>query len=112
MRHLTLFLFFIPIFFCCKEKEKEKYPYKVDDFKPEHRSNLIRINYFGMNRNPLLDPFYPDSFSKAELIKLFNCNNPYIRVNAFFALVERKDSSIYPLLINYLDATSKIKWWA
>jgi hypothetical protein len=94
--------------------QKEKYPYKISDFRPEFKKHIQRILAEGQlsyEPDTLTLNFLKDSCSKDELLKLMNFENPLVRVSAYIAIVNRNEPDYFSILLNHLDDTTKVTWW-
>ena len=93
---------------------KEKYPYKISNFRPElkkHIQKFITEGQLSYNPDTVALNFLNDNCSKDELLKLMNFENPLVRVRAFRAIVNRNEHDYFPILLNHLDDTTKVVWW-
>ena len=95
---------------------KTKYPYSLNDFRPELRMHLEKIIENGgmcdydNNENVFPDyyRYFSEKISVEDLHKLIICEHPILRAMAFGYLRE-KDSLNISQLFNYcLDAESEI----
>lgn len=111
-RHVYILTFFILTIVGCGQKEK--YPYKISDFRPElkkHIQKIIAEKELSYNPDTLALNFLKDSCSKDELLKLMNFENPLVRVRAYRTIVNRNEPDYFPILLNHLDDTAKVTWW-
>lgn len=95
-------------------RQKEKYPYKISDFRPEFKKHIQKIITEGQlsyEPDTLTLNFLKDSCSKEELLKLMNFENPLVRVSAYIAIVNRNEPNYFSILLNHLDDTTKVTWW-
>lgn len=94
--------------------QKEKYPYKISDFRPElnkHIQKIIAEGQLSYNPDTLALNFLEDSCTKEELLKLLNFENPLVRVRAYRTIIYRNEPDYFPILLNHLDDTVKVTWW-
>ena len=102
----------VSCFILCSCK-KENYPYKIHDFSDGMQSRLKKIEK--MQSLPLTDTmpeyYLRTSASKEELVKLMDFEKPIVRVVAYKAIVDRKESDLFNLLLHHLNDTIKLEWW-
>lgn len=111
-RHIYILTLLILTIVGCGQKEK--YPYKISDFRPElkkHIEKIIDEGQLSYNPDTLVLNFLKDSCTKDELLKLMNFENPLVRVRAYRAIVNRNEPDYFPILLNHLDDTTKVTWW-
>ncbi|NOT94119.1 hypothetical protein [Ferruginibacter sp.] len=86
---------------------KTKYPYSLDDFRPELRKHLEKVVEMG-----IAGAYYSKEFNEqcsiADLKKLLKCEHPLIRAEAFSLLINKDTSNIKELLLSSLDDTAII----
>lgn len=111
-RHIYILTLLILTIVGCGQKEK--YPYKISDFRPElkkHIQKIIAEGQLSYNPDTLALNFLEDSCTKEELLKLMNFENPLVRVRAFRSIIYRNEPDYFPILLNHLDDTTKVTWW-
>lgn len=94
--------------------QKEKYPYKTSDFRPElkkHIEKIIAEGQLSYNPDTLALNYLEDSCTKEELVMLLNFEHPLVRVRAYRTIIYRNEPDYFLILLNHLDDTSKVTWW-
>lgn len=90
---------------------KTKYPYSINDFRPELRNDLEKIVIAGI-ANPYETSEEDEKFNKKcsvdDLRKLMQCEHPLIRARAFSQLVKKDSANIENILLASLDDTAII----
>jgi hypothetical protein len=94
---------------------KTKYPYSLDDFKPEYRKHLentielgiAEATYSGEEAIKLAEEFYKNC-SITDLKKILQCEHPLLRALAFRILIDKDSNNIEHLLLTSLDDTAII----
>lgn len=118
MKYFALYLLTIILFFSCNSY-KTKYPYSLDDFRPELRQHLEKIVTYGGACSPIDNTgdgsalrqtysYFISSVSESELEKLLNCEHPVLRAYSFKILCTKKSPLINIYLLNHLDDTAQI----
>ena len=113
MRH-SIYILTLLVFTVISCGQKEKYPYKISDFRPELRKHIQKIVAKGAISyypDTLALNFLKDSCTKEELLRLLKFENPLVRVRAYRAIVNRNEPDYFPILLNHLDDTTKVMWW-
>jgi hypothetical protein len=94
---------------------KTKYPYSLDDFKPELRKQLEKIVADGghclANDNTVLR-YMKDEIPNSVLIKMNKSEHPILRAFAFTALIRKKAPNLDNLLLKNLDDTAIVSYCA
>ena len=111
MRHFIYILALLTVVGCGK---KEKYPYKISDFKPElqkHIQKIIAEKELSYDPDTTALNYLRDSCTKEELLRLLNFENPLVRVRAYREIVNRNEPDYFLILLNHLDDTAKVTWW-
>lgn len=107
----VIFVLIILTFLSCVNKDR--YPYKVSDFRTELEGPLKKLAT--EKELPVKDTiaqnYIRDHSSKQELLQVLNCNNPLLRVVAYRAIVNRKEKDYFKILLGHLNDTTKIVWW-
>lgn len=93
--------------------ENNPYPYKISDFRPVVQVELKKLAKERQlpSKDTIARNYLRDNCSKEELLKLFECENPLLRVIAFRTLVNRKDKDSFKILIGHLNDTAKVTFW-
>jgi hypothetical protein len=94
---------------------KTKYPYSLDDFRPEYRKHLENTielgiagaSYSGEEAIKLAEEFYKNC-SITDLKKILQCEHPLLRAHAFRILAEKDSTNIEAILLSSLDDTAII----
>jgi hypothetical protein len=94
---------------------KTKYPYSLDDFRPEYRKHLentielgiAEATYSGDEAIKLAEEFYKNC-SITDLKKILQCEHPLLRALAFRILIDKDSNNIEHLLLTSLDDTAII----
>jgi hypothetical protein len=106
MQHL-LKLTALIILFCGCNAHKTKYPYSINDFRPELRKHLEKVVEMG-----IAGAYYSKEFNEqcsvGDLKKLLQCEHPLIRAQAFTLLARKDTSNIKELLLSSLYDTATI----
>jgi hypothetical protein len=94
-----------------------KYPYSLDDFRPEYRKHLentiksgiavASYSYSGKEASKLAEEFYKNC-SITDLKKILQCEHPLLRAHAFRILIDKDSNNIEHLLLTSLDDTAII----
>ena len=95
---------------------KTKYPYSLNDFRPELRMHLEKIIENGgmcdydNNENVFPDyyRYFSEKISVEDLHKLIICEHPILRAMAFGYLREKDSLNISKILFDHLDDTAII----
>ena len=89
---------------------KTKYPYSLDDFRPELRKHLEKIisNPFPDNIDEAAANYLDNHTSEKELLKILKSEHPILRATAFKYLSLRKSVDFSKILIEGLDDTAFI----
>jgi hypothetical protein len=106
---LMLYCCILLICFGCKSY-KTKYPYSLEDFRPELRENLqVLLNEGSLCENDSSASAYINKkTSKQDLLKIFKCEHPILRAMAFRALVYNNLIDSGKLLLQNLNDEAKI----
>lgn len=90
---------------------KTKYPYSINDFRPELRNDLEKIVIAGI-ANPYETSEEDEKFNKKcsvdDLRKLMQCEHPLLRARAFSQLVKKDSANIENILLASLNDTAII----
>lgn len=100
---------------------KTKYPYSLNDFKPELRRHLEKIVQNGGRCDEDIDyenntstestyTYFKNNVSISDLKKLINSEHPILRAYSFKFLCQKDSSDIDNLLLQHLDDTAIITW--
>lgn len=105
------------LFLACGDVDNRpegRFPYTLKDFSPKLRGPLQKIITNGLFNDDIRD--IEDTLRKlatdAELLKMTRCEHPLIRALALRATLERPKIDHYDLLMNHLDDTAQIAWYA
>jgi hypothetical protein len=106
---LKLTVLFILLSGC--NNSKTKYPYSINDFRPELRKDLEKIVEYGI-AYPYETSEEDEKFNKKcsvdDLRKLMQCEHPLIRARAFIQLVKKDSANIEAILLASLNDTAII----
>ncbi len=89
---------------------KTKYPYSLDDFRPELRKHLEKIVSYAFpdNIDEAAANYLDNHTSEKELLKILKSEHPILRATAFKYLSLRKSVDFSKILIEGLDDTAFI----
>jgi hypothetical protein len=113
MQYILRLASIILVFTSCNSY-KTKYPYSINDFKPEfrkHLQNTVNLGIWGAGYS-LDDSRYAEEFNKycsvTDLKKLLHSEHPLLRAMAFWLLIDKDSNNIEHLLLTSLDDTAII----
>ncbi len=87
---------------------KTKYPYSLEDFRPELRGDLAKIIQSGVVGAPFKTENSEENYRISDLQKMFKSEHPLIRCFAFQGLIEKDSTNIRQLLLSSLDDTAVV----
>ncbi len=120
MQYVLRFAVIIIVFSSCNSY-KAKYPYSLNDFKPELRKHLEKIvqnggrcdddiDYGENNSSENTYSYLKNNTSVSHLEKLINAEHPILRAYGFKVLCNKDSFDIDNLLLHHLDDTATIIW--
>jgi hypothetical protein len=114
MQYVLRFAMLVVVLSSCNTY-KTKYPYSLDDFKPELRKQLEKIVADGghcLATDDTVLRYMKDELPNSVLIKMNKSEHPILRAFAFTALIRKKAPNLDNLLLKNLDDTAIVSYCA
>ena len=114
-KKMKIFFYILTVITIVGCVQGKKYPVKITDINPKLSKYLNDYPVDGLvctHQDSLATNYFRDSCTKKELRDVLICEIPKYRIAAFNAILNIKDAEYFSILLNHLDDTSKVTWWA